>query len=64
MRPPIRYFILNGQTPTMHIFGLCRHTKKRAVPIRLFDSMEELESYAGRPLRLCSVCQKEYEKMK
>lgn len=61
---PIRYFILNSKTPTMHVFGLCRQTKPRPVPIRLFDSPEELIAYAGRPLRLCALCQKELESLK
>ena len=61
---PIRYFVLNQKTDIMHIFGLCRHTKPRAVPIRLFDSPEELTAYAGRPLRLCMECQKERKNVK
>ena len=55
---PIRYFVLNGKTDTMHIYGHCQHTKVRNIPIRLFDTPEELENYAGRKLRLCKECQK------
>ena len=55
----IRYFIINAKTDVMHIFGLCEHTKPRKVPIRLFESREDLENYAGRKLRLCKTCQKE-----
>ena len=56
-----RYFIINTKTEVMHIFGCCEHTKPRKVPIRLFESREELEAYAGRKLRLCKTCQKELE---
>jgi len=61
---PIRYFVVNKQTDTMHIFGFCQQTKPRKVPIRLFDSAEELEAYAGRPLRLCENCRKEKMNLK
>ena len=54
----LRYFIINQKTDVMHIQGLCGHTKPRKVPIRLFESREELENYAGRKLRLCNTCQK------
>lgn len=64
MRIPIRYFVVNAQSPVMHVFGLCRHTKKRSVPIRLFDTPQELEVYAGRPLRLCNICRQELAQMK
>lgn len=57
VRPPIRYFVINNKTKVMHIFGFCQQTKKRSVPIRLFDSVEELEEYAGRPLHLCRTCE-------
>ena len=61
---PIRYFVVNEKTEIMHVFGLCRQTKKRSVPIRLFDNPEELCVYAGRPLRLCRACQTELRHMK
>lgn len=61
---PIRYFIINANTNTMHIHGLCQHTKPRKVPIRLFDDPKELETYAGRKLRLCKVCEKEQNQLK
>ena len=61
---PIRYFILNAKTNTMHIHGYCQHTKVRKVPIRLFDTPEELEAYAGRKLCLCKECQKTLERNK
>jgi hypothetical protein len=48
----------------MHIQGFCEHTKPRKIPIRLFENMEELQAYAGRPLRLCKVCEKEYSQLK
>ncbi len=54
----IRYFIINAQTDIMHIQGYCEHTKPRKVPIRLFEDARELETYAGRKLRLCKVCEK------
>ena len=60
----IRYFIINTLTDTMHIHGLCQHTKPRKVPIRLFDRQEDLEDYAGRKLRLCKVCEKELSQLK
>ena len=56
---PIRYFVINSKTDTMHIYGNCQHTKVRKVPIRLFDTPEELEAYAGRKLRLCENCRKQ-----
>lgn len=55
---PIRYFVINGKTRIMHIYGYCQQTKVRNVPIRLFDTQQELERYAGRPLSLCKDCQK------
>ena len=55
---PIRYFVINSKTDTMHIYGNCQHTKVRKIPIRLFDTPEELEAYAGRKLRLCESCRK------
>ena len=64
MRPPIRYFIINEKTNIMHVFGFCQQTKKRNVPIRLFDQIEELESYAGRPLRMCRTCAQELKQLR
>ena len=61
---PIRYFIVNRKTTTMHIYGCCQQTKVRSVPIRLFDSPEELEVYAGRKLTLCENCQKKLREKK
>ncbi len=61
---PIRYFIVNAKTQTMHIYGCCRQTKVRNIPIRLFDSPEELEDYAGRKLRLCESCRKKITEQK
>ena len=55
---PVRYFIINSKTTTMHIYGGCQHTKARSIPIRLFDTPQELEAYAGRKLRLCENCRK------
>ena len=59
---PIRYFIINSKTTTMHIYGGCQQTKVRTVPIRLFDTPMELEAYAGRKLRLCENCRKKMQK--
>lgn len=64
MRAPIRYFVVNDKTQVMHIFGLCSQTKKRNVPIRLFDSEAELLAYAGRPLRMCCTCEQERKLLK
>ena len=61
---PIRYFIINSKTTTMHIYGGCQQTKARSIPIRLFDTPEELEVYAGRKLKLCENCRKKLEKEK
>lgn len=61
MQPPIRYFVINNKTKVMHIFGFCQQTKERSIPIRLFDSKEELEEYAGRSLRLCRTCEIEHK---
>ncbi len=61
---PIRYFVINSQTDIMHIHGFCQQTKPRKVPIRLFDTVEELTVYAERPLRLCKACSKELEALK
>ena len=55
---PIRYFVINEKTSVMHIYGCCQQTKPRSVPIRLFDTRQELEAYAGRPLQLCMACAK------
>ena len=60
---PIRYFVINAKTSTMHIYGYCQQTNVRNVPIRLFDTIEELETYAGRKLTLCENCRKKiYER--
>lgn len=64
MQPPIRYFIINDKTCVMHVFGFCQQTKSRNIPIRLFDSQEELQVYAGRPLRLCRTCQQELKQLR
>ena len=61
---PVRYFVINAKTDIMHIHGHCQQTKPRAVPIRLFDTQEELEAYAGRPLKICKACQKALERAK
>jgi len=61
---PIRYFILNEKTKVMHIHGFCQQTKPRSVPIRLFDTQAELETYAGRPLQLCKACRKNLNDIK
>ena len=61
---PIRYFVINNKTDIMHIYGGCQQTKVRKIPIRLFDTPQELESYAGRPLRLCENCQKKLSEQK
>lgn len=58
----IRYFIINAKTDIMHIQGFCEHTKPRKIPIRLFEDRAELETYAGRKLRLCKVCEKQVKK--
>ena len=61
---PIRYFVINSKTTIMHIYGGCQQTKVRNVPIRLFDTPQELEAYAGRKLKLCENCRKKAEKQK
>ena len=59
-----KYFVVGPRSNTMHMYGCCRQTKPRAVPIRLFDTEKELLDYAGRPLVMCKSCQKAAEKMK
>ena len=61
---PIRYFIINSKTTTMHIYGGCQQTKVRNIPIRLFDTPQELEAYAGRKLKLCENCRKKTKENK
>ena len=61
---PIRYFVINSKTKTMHIYGGCQQTKVRSVPIRLFDTPQELEAYAGRKLKLCENCRKKLKEQK
>jgi len=61
---PIRYFVINGKTDIMHIYGGCQQTKVRKIPIRLFDTPQELEIYAGRTLRLCENCRKKISENK
>ena len=63
MEIPIRYFVINRETPVMHIYGFCQQTKPRAVPIRLFDRAEDLEKHTGRSLTLCKACQKKMEQI-
>ena len=59
---PIRYFMLNSKTGIAHIYGYCQQTRPRAIPIRLFDSYEELEKYAQRPLKMCVCCERQRKK--
>lgn len=59
---PLRYFVINEKTSIMHIYGCCQQTKPRSIPIRLFDTQEELEAYAARSLQLCKACAKVTEK--
>ena len=61
---PIRFFVINNKTHTMHVYGGCQQTKVRNIPIRLFDTPEELEVYAGRKLRLCENCRKKLSEKK
>lgn len=61
---PVRFFVINEKTNIMHIYGCCRQTKPRSVPIRLFDTCLELETYAGRSLKLCKDCAKAAENEK
>ena len=61
---PIRYFVINGKTDIMHIYGGCQQTKVRKIPIRLFDTPQELEAYAGRKLTLCENCRKKLNEKK
>ena len=61
---PIRYFVINAKTSNMHIYGYCQQPKVRNVPIRLFDTIEELETYAGRKLTLCENCRKKINERK
>ena len=61
---PIRYFVVNSKTNTMHIYGCCQQTKVRKIPIRLFDTVQELEAYAGRKLILCENCRKKLDEKK
>jgi hypothetical protein len=61
---PTRYFVVNQKTAIMHIYGCCQQTKVRKIPIRLFDSPQELEVYAGRKLTLCVNCQKNFNEKK
>ena len=57
-----RYFVINERTNVLHIYGCCRQTKPRSFPIRLFDTQQEAEAYAGRPLVLCKQCLKNTNK--
>lgn len=58
----IKYFVVGPRSETMHIYGCCRQTRPRSVPIRLFDTQQELIDYAGRPLTLCKHCQNALER--
>lgn len=60
----VRYFVINDRTDKLHIYGCCRQTKPRSVPIRLFDTPQEAERHAGRPLVLCKRCQSAMAKNK
>ena len=55
---PTRYFAVNQKTEIMPIYGCCQLTKVRTIPIRLFDSPQELEAYTGKKMTLCVNCQK------
>ena len=53
-----RFFVINLQTNVMHIYGYCQQTKAREIPLRLFEDVQQLQQYAGKPLRMCAVCEK------
>lgn len=61
---PIRYFVVNEKTQVMHICGLCNQSRKRDIPIRLFDTPQELQEYAGRTLTLCNICARKNRQIK
>ena len=58
----VKYFVVGPRSDIMHIYGCCRQTRPRSVPIRLFDTQEALVEYADRPLTLCKHCQKTIER--
>ena len=64
MESAIRYFVINGKTTVMHIYGFCQQTKTRMIPIRLFESIEELQQYTARKLVLCKACRRRLEQVK
>lgn len=64
MHRPIRYFVVNEKSQVMHICGLCGQSRKRDVPIRLFDTPQEIQEYAGRTLTLCKICAGRYQQIK
>ena len=64
MHTPIRYFVVNEKSQVMHVFGFCPQTKVRKIPIRLFDTQEQLCRHMGRAYRLCAACAREHKEMK
>mgnify|MGYP003326088740 CR=1 FL=1 len=61
---PVRYFVVNRKTTVMPIYGCCQQTKVRKIPIRLFDTPQEVEAYVGRSLNLCENCRKRQSQLK
>ena len=53
-----RYFVINKNTSIMHVHGMCQQTKSRDIPIRLFESVEDITNFSKKELRLCKICEK------
>lgn len=56
-------FLYNPKTHTLHIQGMCMHTKGNCQDYIPFDSENAALAYDGRAVGLCKLCQKKREIM-
>lgn len=54
-------YVLNTGTGVLHIKGFCCHSKSILSNHKSFNTEEEAYNYAGRRIRPCCLCQKEYK---
>lgn len=54
-------YAYNEKRNTLHIIGLCCHTKPNPVGMKLFITENDALAYGGRAVGMCKICQKKRE---
>lgn len=54
-------FLYNPKTHTLHIKGLCQHSKGKCPEYIPFDSEDAALAYDGRAVGMCKICQRKRE---